>query len=199
MPGIIGADGRTRTADLLITNWFRQGSTDVHRRPGTYTGQGVGAAPDSAGVYSVSRCPPPLLSRLLSILLPWPLDPSSPGGRSAPYISKCSPSPFGAACAERGDLAANRAPGPDGGGRSPGWCGRCHSSRRSPAASSRALTSVRQLDALIPPLAEGCPITSPLDRSRGVRRAKGPLRRRTVERPGSRATGPSRTRAPSIR
>ena len=66
MPGLIGADGRTRTADLLITNWFQRGSTDVHRRPGTYTGQGVGAARDSTGVHSASGRPPPLLSRLLS-------------------------------------------------------------------------------------------------------------------------------------
>jgi hypothetical protein len=61
-----GADGRTRTADLLITNWFHLGSTDVHRRPGTYTGQGVGPAGDSTGVHRASGRPPPLLSRLLS-------------------------------------------------------------------------------------------------------------------------------------
>jgi hypothetical protein len=53
-------------ADLLITNWFQPGSTDVHRRPGTYTGQGVGAARDSAGVHRACGRSPPLLSWLLS-------------------------------------------------------------------------------------------------------------------------------------
>jgi hypothetical protein len=50
-------------ADLLITNWFHRVSRGVHRRPGTYTGQGVGQMSDSTGVHSVSPRPPPLLHR----------------------------------------------------------------------------------------------------------------------------------------
>jgi len=61
-----GADGRTRSADRLMTNWCQAGSTDVRRRPGPSTVQGLGAARGFTGVHPASGRPPLLLSRLLS-------------------------------------------------------------------------------------------------------------------------------------
>jgi hypothetical protein len=44
-----GADGRTRSADLLIPSWFRGNSAAVRRRPEAYAIQGLGATWDHPG------------------------------------------------------------------------------------------------------------------------------------------------------
>jgi len=61
-----GADGPTRTDDLLITSRSRRSSTTVHRRPERYAGQGVADRPDFAGVRRRPPVSAPAATPLLS-------------------------------------------------------------------------------------------------------------------------------------